>query len=257
MALDDLAPDQLLGQLSAPDAVRTYAQLQASAGDRAWAEAVAEAISPLVSGSLPEIPVGAALGADAPARGGLERDSHPSSRRGGAILLGAVGTLIAAVILVVALTGGAAKPHRVTGHGGSGTTAQTVPRNAATGTSFTPTPQILAQLNLSSPTGASARLGVAQVIREAGVVGVVIDAQGIPANTAHDAYAVWLSNSAASHTFVGFVHNLVGRNGRLSAEGELPADAAAFHRLLITLETRQRPDAPGEVVLSGPFREHP
>jgi hypothetical protein len=148
----------------------------------------------------------------------------------------------------------------------AGTSSPTTPATASsttgttthtTTTASTTTPQILAQLNLSPPTGASATVGVAQVIREDGVVGVVIDAQGVPANTSHNAYAVWLYNSPSSHSFVGFVRNLVGKNGKLAAEGRLPAGAAKYHRLLITLETQSKPVSPGEVVLSGPFRERP
>ncbi len=85
---------------------------------------------------------------------------------------------------------------------------------------------------------------------------MVIYAQGVPANGAHNAYAVWLYNSPTSHHFVGFVPNLVGKDGKLVTEGKLPPDALAYHKLLITLETQSHPTSPGEVVLSGPFREH-
>jgi hypothetical protein len=95
------------------------------------------------------------------------------------------------------------------------------------------------------------------VIRVRGVVGVAIDAQGVPPNTTHNAYAVWLYNSPTSYLRAGFVQNLVGKDGKLSALGRLPAGAGRYHRLLITLETRSQPTHPGEVVLSGPFREHP
>jgi hypothetical protein len=88
-----------------------------------------------------------------------------------------------------------------------------------------------------------------------GVLGMVIYAQGVPANGAHNAYAVWLYNSPTSHEFVGFVPTLVGKNGKLVTEGKLPADAAAYHHLLITLETQRSPTEPGDIVLSGPFRE--
>jgi hypothetical protein len=116
---------------------------------------------------------------------------------------------------------------------------------------------MLAQLNLSSPTGDANTVGIAQVIRESGVVGVVIDAQGVPANGAHNAYALWMYNSPSSYEFVGFVPNLVGRDGKLATEGKLPANAASYHHLEITLETQQKPAHPGEVVLSGPFSESP
>jgi hypothetical protein len=305
-----LVTDYLLGQLPEKVAEQVYAYLQASETDRAWAEGVAAVLAPLVSGSLPEIPVGAPLGADDWSAGGLEaesdptepvaeqpaepaaeqpppvaavaaedpwssqgrssraaaarRESRPTSRRGGAILLGTIGAVIVAVVLVAVLnSGGAKKPGGGNNSGGSPTTTQnasttvtTGTTTTTTGTTTTATPTLLAALNLKSPTGAAATLGVAQVIREQGVTGVVILAQGVPANTAHNAYAVWLYNSASSFRFVGFVRNLVGKNGKLSAEGQLPAGAAAYHKLLITLETQSKPSAPGEVVLSGPFREH-
>jgi hypothetical protein len=310
-----LITDYLLRQLPERVAEQVHAYLQASEADRVWAEAVADAVAPLASGALPEIPVGAPLGADDWPAGALEptsdsprdvaeqpsppaavheeedfhgadqqppaaadlagagedpwgnagsrsrpassRDPRPSSRRGGAILLSTIGVVIIAVVVVIALTSGGAK-QRV-GGGSTGPPAQNAGTTVTTTTTATTatTPVLLAQINLKSPNGAASTLGVAQVIREQGVTGVVILAQGVPANTAHNAYAVWLYTSANRFKFVGFVRNLVTRSGKLSAEGELPAGAGAYHRLLITLETQSKPSTPGEVVLSGPFREHP
>jgi hypothetical protein len=292
-----LITDYLLGQLPAKVAEQVYSYLQASDADRAWAQAVAATIAPLAPGSLPEIPVGAPLGADDQPAGGPEavsdppaavavapyetsaapayeppsapRERPPSSRRGGAILLGGIGAAIIAVVLAVVLSSGGGKPHAGGAtHTGTGSTGQNVGTTATTGTTTTATtgttatttsttPQLLVQLNMTSPTGAKSTLGIAQVIREAGVTGVVVVAQGVPANGARNAYAVWLYNSPTSYKFVGFVRNLVGKSGKLAAEGELPTGAAAYHRLLITLETQRKPSAPGEVVLSAPFREHP
>jgi hypothetical protein len=45
----------------------------------------------------------------------------------------------------------------------------------------------------------------------------------------------------------------VGSNGRLEGGALLPANAAGFHRMLVTRETSVRPAHPGPVVLSGPF----
>jgi hypothetical protein len=281
-----LVTDYLLGQLPDRVAEQVYAYLQAADADREWARAVAAEVASLSPRPLPEVPVGAPRGAAAWLAGGLEQHSdspaetvadteahtpdspagsspspdRPSSRRGGAILLGSVAVVIVAAIVVVVLSSGGSNPKKKNANG----TKPPAPVSSTTGTgtqtsttASTTTPQILAQLNLTSPTGASTTAGVAQVIREDGVVGVVIDAQGIPANTSHNAYAVWLYNSPSSHSFVGFVRNLVGKSGRLAAEGRLPAGAAKYHRLLITLETKSKPAGPGEVVLSGPFLEHP
>lgn len=316
-----LVTDYLLGQLPGKVAEQVYSFLQASDADRAWAQAITGVVQPLVSHSLPEIPVGGfdpARPADDQAAGGLERssdsvtvgatmppssdegpygaaqgvqsapaaeallppvataswqepeyefgaegprDERPASRRGGAILLGIVAVMIAAAIVIaVATSGGAgAKKHPAATNqvASSPVTSTGTTATSTTGTTTTTTPQILAQLNLRSPTGAASTLGIAEVIREGGVVGIAIDAQGVPANTAHNAYAVWLYNSPTSHKFVGFVPTLVGKDGRLTTEGRLPPHATAYHRLLITLETQSKLSGPGEVVLSGPFREHP
>jgi len=299
-----LVTDYLLGQLPERVAEEVYSFLQASDADRAWAEALAAVLRPLAPGSLPEIPVGAPLGADDGPGGGLEQDSdppdlggaeessvyaapaaeepdartrparepraprqprsprepRPASRRGGAILLSALGVLIVAVIVVViATSGGGAKNHGQPDNAGSTTTATqsastTVTSSTATGSSTTAPP--LAQLNLKSPTGAKSTLGIVLVVREDGVIGILLAAQGLPPNTAHNAYAVWLYNSPSSFKLIGFVPNLVGKSGKLDTTAKLGAGAASYHHLLITLESKPHPSAPGEVVLSGPFREH-
>ena len=310
-----LVTDYMLGQLPERVAEQVYSFLQASEADRAWAAAMVELLSPLVSHSLPEIPVGGfdpAHPADDTAGGGLERHSdspaagaepepeqstqgvqsapaaqallppvataswqepeyefgaegrsetRPSSRRGGAILLGIVAVLIAAAIVIAVANSGSPAKHPAakttpTAGGQTTSTGTTTTTTTGTTTTSTTTPQILSQLNLTSPTGAGSTLGVALVVREGGVVGVVIKAQGVPANTSHNAYAVWLYNSPTSHKFVGFVPALVTKDGKLTTEGKLPPDAAAYHRLLITLETQSKPASPGEVVLAGAFREH-
>ncbi len=185
--------------------------------------------------------------------------------------LGAGTAVVVAVIIVLIASSGSTtktlpkiKPRRVYTYTNTNTNATTT-TGTATATTGTGT-QILAALNLTSPVGATQTIGVAQVVRVGGVVGIVIDAQGVPQNSAHNAYGIWLYNSATSNKFLGFDRNLVGKNGKLAIEGTLPAHAArrctspgrctGFSELLITLETQQHPTTPGEVVLSGPFREN-
>jgi hypothetical protein len=248
-------------QPAAPQPDEAYGSTDSEAADATeeWSESAVADPAPAAPAPWPSAESSAGSGGT---RTRATPGPRPSSRRGGAILLGSVAALIVAVILVVVLTSSGGGPK----HSGSGlpaataTTSQNASTTVTTTTGTTTTaaaPTLLAQLNLKSPTGVSSTLGVAQVIREQGITGIVILAQGIPANTSHNAYAVWLYNSAGSFKFVGFVRNLVTKTGKLSAEGQLPPGAAAYHRLLITLETQQKPSAPGEVVLSGPFREHP
>jgi hypothetical protein len=180
----------------------------------------------------------------------------------------------AVVVIVVATSGSSSAPHHHTVTSptvttpttrsstspeatGTGTgTTQTGTRTAPTATHTTTQLQRLALLHLGSPAGASGTTGVAQVVRARGRDLVVITAQGLPANTAHDAYAVWLSNSLRESVLIGWVQSLVGRSGVLSTEGKLPAGAGRYHRVLVTLETQAKPTEPGEVILSGAFREH-
>ena len=81
--------------------------------------------------------------------------------------------------------------------------------------------------------------------------GIAIVAQGVPPNTKHDAYAVWLYNSSADAVLLGFVNPGVGSNGRLSTAGALPSNAARFKDLVVTLETQAKPKQPGKIVLQG------
>src|SRR4051794_7417136 len=93
--------DYLLGQQTASGRQRTREFLEDSASGRAWARVVAGELRPLAGDALPEIPAeGAeldeafdALGARAARRAEVQR----SSRRGGIILLAAIGVIVAGV----------------------------------------------------------------------------------------------------------------------------------------------------------------
>ncbi len=183
------------------------------------------------SSLLPPV-AGDPLGApEAPVESQRERDEvRPSSRRGGAILLTIVAVMIAAVVVIavaIAGNGGRKGQASVTGQS-TGSQVSTTSTTATKGTSTTGTTgtgpttstattsnRILAQLNLHSPNGAKQTAAIVDVARVKGVLGMVIYAQGVPANGAHNAYAVWLYNSPTSHHFVGFVPNLVGKDGKL------------------------------------------
>jgi hypothetical protein len=214
---------------------------------------------PVAAGAAP--PATDATGAhaaDGPGATGPEPppEPRPSSRRGGAILL-AVGALVAvAVVAVIVLVagGGSSKKHTTT------TTAAGVTRttaagatttNAATTSTTTPTAQPIAQVNLVSPTHSKRTVGIAEIIRQGTKTGLVIVAQGIPANTNHDAYAVWLYNSQSDSHLLGFVNPGVKTDGKLQTAGPLPANVAHFKHLLVTLETQAKPHGPGKVILEG------
>jgi hypothetical protein len=129
-------------------------------------------------------------------------------------------------------------------------TTSTSSCNPATST----TACVIHQINLSSPTSSST-VGIADVLRKGSTFAIALVAQNVPVNTRHNAYAVWLANSASDALRLGFVNPGVGRNGRLQTAGGLPADAARFHQVLVTLETQPSPRQPGQIVLQGQFSE--
>jgi hypothetical protein len=279
-----LITDYLLGQLSGEVAADARRNLAESPSDRAWARVVAAELAPLASRGLPEIPVAPAedyevqapaaepiaVGAAAPA-GAAESSQEvappPSaeppppapppeapaeartaptpgapriSRRGGAVLLGLVALAIVAVVVVLFATSGSNKPKQA-----ASPSTGTAQASTSTGA------QVLGQINLTPPTASSKSAGIAEVIRQGATIGIAIVAQNVPANTKHDAYAVWLYTSPTNARILGFVNPGVGSNGRLSTTGPLPSGAGQFKQLIITRETQSKPKQPGPIILQG------
>jgi hypothetical protein len=214
---------------------------------------IAAEIAPLAGDSLPEIPTEDVERADEgapkiPEDIGVrepEREKpagRPSSRVGGAILLG-VGVLIAiAVVVVVLVTGGSSKSKKHTSTPAAST--------ATSATSTTPT-RVVAQINLLAPGGGTKPAGVAQVVKQGANSGIIIVASGVTPNSKHDAYAVWLFKPPSQAKILGFVNPGVANNGRLQTAGALPTDAAQYTQLLVTRETQGNPKGPGTIILQG------
>jgi hypothetical protein len=256
-----------------------------SASERAWARVLASELDPIAATPLPEIPTdgarepepamasvaasepaAAATGGGSqtppaqPAAGAPPRGlaARPSSRRGGIILL-ALGALVvvAAVVAIALLTGGSSNKSATTSASTPASTSTTPTTSSTPSTSTSTTTangaHLVAQINLTAPTSATATkpVGVALVLKQGKNTGIAIRAQNLPANGKHDAYAVWLYKSANDSHILGFVNPAVGSNGVLQAEAALPANAGHFSQLLITKETQQSPKAPGTIVLHG------
>jgi hypothetical protein len=288
-----LITDYLLGQLPPRVSEDTRERLAESASERAWARVVAGELSPLSGSPLPEIPVDsirrqppevapASPPSEEPAatvpsaykwpepepqfaepgpqraEPAWRRAAPPPpppqgprrSRAGGAVLLvgGALVAVVVVLVIVLVSTGGSSKH----------TSSVAAAASASTPTSSTPTtstgPQPIAQVNLASPTGSKKTAGAAEVVRQGSNTGIVIVAQGVPPNTSHDAYAVWLYNSPSDNHILGFVNPGVKTNGRLQTAGVLPTNASHFKELLVTLETQAKPHGPGKIVLQGALK---
>jgi Sigma-70, region 4 len=254
--------DYLLGQEppSGREAVRGL--LAESADARAWAKGVAESLRPMAGADLPEIPAGEAEPepaqepkpedepagyeaepAESASRADRARESaeRPSSRLGGALLLGGLGIIIAVVLILV-----------INGGDDDGNKGSTLSTNPATQTGQQ---RPVAQVNLNSASGNRREVGLAQVFAQGNRRALIVAGQGLDPG----AYALWLYNSRSDARLLGFVPERVGRDGRFATQGELPRDAEKFKQLILTRErvtsgTRTPPKQPGQIVLQGDLK---
>jgi hypothetical protein len=275
-----LITDYLLGQLPDRVAEQTRERLAQSPYERAWARVVASELESLASKPLPEIPEGSRPRSAGPSQPESGRSHHepaaaaapegrrrertprrpprlsdrPSSRRGGAIMLG-VGALVvvALVVVLIAVLSGGSGTHS------SSSSAASRSRAASTSTT-TPSAQVTAQINLNPPNSSSSTKGVAFVVKAVAktgsAYGIVIEAAHVPPNN-HNAYVAWLYNSPTDSARLGFVNPGVGKSGTLRVGSALPANAGHFKQLLLTLETQNNPKTPGPIVLTGQFKGVP
>jgi hypothetical protein len=292
-----LITDYLLGQLPDRVAEQTRERLAGSPYDRAWARVLASELGQVASKPLPEIPDGSRAAAAStaqttegervadgtpsagasPARsarstrardrgsGRPRLSDRPSSRRGGAIVLG-VGVLVVVAVVVVLLNvlgGGSSKHPTTTPAASSGTptspSSTTSTSGGATSTSgtgstsgTTPQAQVVGQSNLNPPGGKGQAKAVAFMVKEGSAYGIVVEASNVAPNS-HNAYAAWLYNSPTDAYRLGFVNPPVGKNGKLEVGSPLPTNASHYKQLLLTLETQSNPKSPGTIVLQGPF----
>ncbi|MBA3327854.1 MAG: hypothetical protein H0T43_06090, partial [Solirubrobacterales bacterium] len=237
---DEIA-DYLLGQQSASQRAATREYLEGSAAGRAWARTTAGTLKPLAGEDLPlpDIPAERAEvdeAFDALDRRTARRDEvQRSSKTGSLLLLGGLG-IVVAVVLILLLSGGDDDPD-------TASTPQT---------QTTATPQILGQADLNPPEGSDDDAdGVAFVVRQGGQLGLAIQAQGLARSREGSAYGVWLSNSPGNSRFLGFIQTPVGENGTLQSVSALEQGTDGFRELLLTRESQENPERPGNVVLRG------
>jgi hypothetical protein len=166
-----------------------------------------------------------------------------SSRAGGAVVLGIGATIVLGLIavLIFVVLGGSPKRNHP---------ARTTAAASSSSASSSTTARVIAQVNLLPPSGGGQAKGIAQVVDVGSTTGIVIYAQGMPANN-NNFYAVWLYNSPSDYQIVGYVNPGVGSNGQLQTTGRLPNNATHYNQLLVALQTKAHPKPPGPVVLQG------
>jgi hypothetical protein len=241
--------EYLLGRQSSARQLQTRALLERSAAGREWAQALTEELAPLAADPPPAIPstpeIQPTLYEPAP-------PGPPSSRKGGAILLGALAVaVVVAVVLIVGLGGGGSS-HAGTSSTGTSTSAHTTPATAATSTAAAK-PKIGKPLQLTAPEPATSKaVGVAYVLSQGGKRAFYLIAQDLAPLTGGAFYAVWLESATAAPIALGSLPPL-STGGHTEGGGALPADAGSFDRIVVTVETSHHPASPGPTALSGPF----
>jgi hypothetical protein len=157
---------------------------------------------------------------------------------------------------VAAITGCGGSAHSTRATSSPATAAVTTPQASTSPRTSrrTTTAPTVPRINLVSPSGSKTTTAIAEVIKQGKQSAIAIVGHGLPANTKHNAYAVWLYNRPGDAVLLGFVNPAVGKNGRLATTGPLPTNAAHFKRLEITIETTANPKQPGVVILRGHLR---
>jgi hypothetical protein len=268
--------DYLLGQQSESEREGTRLVIAGSDSAQAWARGASQALAPLAGGALPDIPSAeaapsaeperaresvpepAAYEEEPPAyeeapteeaapaeRAAAPAPTRPSSRLGGALLLGGLGVIVAVVLILVISGGG----------DDSSKKSSTLSTNPSTQTTPGGQQRPVAQINLTSAAGNSRQVGLAQVFENGNRRAIIVAGQGLETG----AYALWLYNSGSDAKLLGFVPERVGKDGRFATQGELPTDAEKFKQLVVTKEnvtsnTKKAPAKPGQVVLQGDLK---
>jgi sigma-70-like protein len=255
-----LLADYLLGQLPPRLSAEVRDRLSDSPEERAWARAIASELAPVAAAPLPEIPSESVPAREPPspstppsAPPGSAPPERPTSRLGGAVLLG-VGALVAIAVAVFLLTRPGAD-HRAStnAHVTKSSTAAAVPSTGtagATATTGTNTAKVIGQILLSHPGGKGKAKGAAAVVAVGTSKVIELAAYGLAPNK-HNAYAVWLYNSPTDEYRIGYYTPGVGSDGRLLTRGVLPASAAHYKQLLLALEPEPAPNKPTTIVLAG------
>ena len=249
---DEIA-DYMLGQQSASRRAATREYLQGSAPGRSWARGVANALSPLANGELPEVPAEPEEVAEAfdalDRRAARQVEVKKSSQLGSRLIAAGIGVVLAVALILALSLGGDDEP---------GSSAATTPSPTATTQATTPTGDVFevkAQGTLRPPDGSEsdAKGDVAIVhFPDNDQYRLAFQATGLPpSSTRGSAYGVWLYSSPTQNRFLGFPDTVVGADGKLETVSDLSPDTPAYSEVLLTRETAESPKRPGTIILRG------
>ena len=262
--------EYLLGAQDASQQQETRAYLQRSTPARAWAQALSSELAPLAPAGLAELPAHAA----------------PSSRLGGAMILGGLAVVaIVAVLLIVGVGGGGGSSHTGTSASATGSTGtptgsthhtpagrtsstaatgSTGPATGPTGAGGTETTPATGTATgsgathgkamvLTPDTASSKAVGAAYVLSEQGQRAFYVFAKELPPTTGGEFYAVWLEGASSAAPYPLGSLPAATSSGIVEGGGPLPSNAGSYTRIVITTETSHKPAHPGPTVLGGRF----
>ncbi len=253
-----LLADHLLGQGGAG----AEPLLAGSPAARAWSEEVAAALAPIRGAGAAAAPSAngaaqpAAAAAPEPAAAGeaqtprgreRERAPLPSSRLGGAILLGLVVLLVAGGAAWL-LTRDDDEPAAGSGAGASAPAGQ----GSAGQEPIAPAGEI----PLRGVDGAPAR-GVMRIYTQDDQVAFTLQAERVPPNRTGEAYAVWFTAPGRTPRRLGFAEPVTAA-GTLGVSGPQASDLqrfpqwlAGYTAVVVSAEGREDADGPGPIVMRG------
>jgi len=239
--------DYLLGQQTASRRAATREYLDDSADGRSYARTVAGALRPLAGDSLPDVPAEPAEVDQAfdalDRRTARQEQVQRSSQLGAKLLYGAVG-LVVAIVLIVAL--GVFDGD----DGGDKPTTSTVTR-----TTPEETPVAIAEGTMRPPAGsdlggATSQMGIIQ-LPSTNRFKLLVAAKGLKPAAEGRAYGIWLYTSRSDTAFVGFPKNKVDAKGQLEVVADLSPETRTYREVLITSERTDKPTRPGQIVMRG------
>jgi hypothetical protein len=206
---------------------------------RAWARDVAARLDAGGDRRLPEIPAEPAVNGDRPQPA---RERLPSSKLGGALLIGGLAVVVVAVLLILFV-------------GGDDEPASPAPASEPAAEA-TPQARSVGEIRLRAVTGSKAA-GVMRLVTDGSNLGFEIQAEDMPRNRSQEAYAVWFVKRGGGARRLGFT-NPVGSDGAMGIAGPTAADQSRFATLLaqydqvvVARETDAKAKRPGRVVLRG------
>lgn len=180
---------------------------------------------------------------------GPAEPARSASKLGGALLIGGLGVLVAAILIFVVGRDDDEEP----------ATNTTAKATATASPSASATPQPLGQIELQPVGGSGATGALTLFVAPEGGVLFTLQAAKVPALKEGEAYAIWITAPGLKARRLGYFNEAPrGENRELGTSGPRPEDVqkftewlASYHRVVVSKETVEKSTRPTGIVLSG------